>query len=101
MSAFSFVNPSEEEIAQVHVTVAPDFERTLELAPLGRLSIFLSELFPGLVPDPGEVCPPVPTGIQANLVVKISSDLPVAVSTLDFELGTGQFVALPVSIEID
>ncbi len=105
-SAYAFVNPATDERARVEMVLnlrqatgqERTLRRTLEIAPGGRVPIFLSQLFPGLFPERGRRSAPcIALFNQPTGVLQLSSDIPIAVGALDVDLRNGQFVNLPVS----
>lgn len=103
-SAYAFVNPSRSETAHVtlsfllHTERGADrlFESELEIPPLDRIPMLLSQLFEGLFPPPGSLALCTEDSRRGAGVVNVSSDVPTAVSALNVNLRTGHFVDLPV-----
>ncbi len=102
--AYAFVNPSEDRVAQVEVSL--DLSRTtgqnrtlrrrLEIPPRGRLPLFLSDLFSNLFPR-GRSAPCIELFSPPSGVLRITSDVPIAVGALEVDLRSGRFVNLPLS----
>jgi hypothetical protein len=92
-TSYAIINPANEETAEIILDASSedspessskDCTRTIILPPLHRISRFINEL--------------LPTCDSRSTVMKITSNTPIAVATLEVYLPEYKFISLPVEI---